>query len=185
MQANGEDPAGVSDQALWQRSCTMTLADDEAATAARYLDLAGFADGRLDADDRERVAEWLDDDPEAATDVAAAAAAAAVIALSDEAAPESIVLRACALVGTASSAAGNVIAFPPEGRQPRARLPFMARWGSLAAAVAVAGWLGFNLGIDTSRAYIAGNQPTAEGFLNELVDTQGGPVGDLGDGSQT
>ena len=47
--------AGLSDAALWRRSRTVDMSEDAAETE-RYLDLAGFADGRLDPDDRERVA---------------------------------------------------------------------------------------------------------------------------------
>ena len=64
---------GSSDAALWRRSRAIDMVEDE---AERYLDLAGYADGRLDPDDRERVAEWLATDPVAAGDVAAARAPA-------------------------------------------------------------------------------------------------------------
>src|SRR5712691_6741282 len=90
-----ESPAGLSDNALWQKSRLLDIPEDE---SERFLDLAGFADGQLDPDDRERVAEWLAGDPIAVGDVAAARALAAA-AERLEAAPELIVARASSLVG--------------------------------------------------------------------------------------
>src|SRR5216684_3955788 len=90
------DPvAGSPDAALWRRSQTVEITE-EAAQAERYLDLAGFADEGLDPDDRERVAEWLAQDPVAAGDVAAARTLAFEAA---EAVAEPVVARAVALVG--------------------------------------------------------------------------------------
>ncbi len=54
------------DRRLWQR-CRMMDADED--EAARFLDLAAFADGLLDIEERERVAALLAADPEAAADV--------------------------------------------------------------------------------------------------------------------
>src|SRR5207244_1996426 len=110
----------------------------------RYLDLAGFADGRLDPDDREQVAERLAGDPVAAGDVAAARALAAG-AERTEAMPEAAITRASMLVGGGETQGATVIPFPlSRGNQPW--LHGMARWGSLVAAMAVASWLGFTLG---------------------------------------
>src|SRR5260370_15465848 len=97
MRGNGtrRDPAaGLPDAALWRRSRTVDMTED-AAEAERHLDLAGFADGRLDPEDRERVAEWLAVDPVAAADVAAARALAVRGELL-EAAPEQAIARASA-----------------------------------------------------------------------------------------
>jgi len=43
-------------RALWQRSCRTDAPEDE---AARLLDLAAFADGRLETDERDRVAAMV------------------------------------------------------------------------------------------------------------------------------
>ena len=51
-----EGPDPISDCGLWQRCRTTEAPPDE---AARFLDLAAFADDRLDADDKERVAELM------------------------------------------------------------------------------------------------------------------------------
>ena len=60
----GPDPA--SDRLLWQRSRMIDAPEDE---AAQLFDLAAFADGLLDPEERDRVAAWLADDPDAAADV--------------------------------------------------------------------------------------------------------------------
>src|SRR6266403_2102849 len=90
----GEPLAEAADRALWQRSATAETVEDE---GERFLDLAGFADGRLDPDESERVAERLARDADIAADVAAARALATRGA-APEAAPAPIVARACALV---------------------------------------------------------------------------------------
>ena len=119
----------IADRILWQRSQSIDAVEDE---GARYLDMAAFAEGRLDPDERERVAEWLRSRPDAAGDIAAARALASVAApgyLS-----ETAVARACALVGGgAASRPGSVIAFRARaGRRPV--LASITQWGSLAAA---------------------------------------------------
>jgi anti-sigma factor RsiW len=172
MRANRNGAGERSDKALWRRSVITESAEDK---AARFLDLAGFADDRLDADDRERVEEWLARDPAAAADVVAARSHAA--AAEPAPAPEAVVMRACAIIGGASRPE-NIVAFA--ARREPARLRGMAQWGSLAAAVAVAAWLGFTLGIDTSRALVLNDRPTAAsaGFLNDLLETQTNLIGD-------
>jgi len=180
MRANGKDPAEPSDSTLWRWSVLADAPDDE---AARLLDLAGFADGTIDVDDRERVAEWLVGDAAAAADVAAARArSAAPRALAPI--PESVVGRAVALIGFAPPA-DNVVTLPA-WRAGGLRLQGMAQWGSLAAAVAVAAWLGLTLGMTTSRAFVGNQQPAvAGGFLGDLLDAQTSFLGLPGEGSQT
>jgi len=177
MRGNGIDrqpPAGSPEGALWRRSRAVDAVENE---ADRILDLAGFADGHLDPDDRERVAEWLAADPVAAGDVAAAHALADTAEWL-EAAPEAIVARACALVG------GKVIPFAPQ-RPGRPRLHGMAGWGSLVAAMAVASWLGFTLGMDTSLSVAQMSGAGDDGFLHELLDPAVGFMSGLTEGSQT
>ena len=185
---NREPPTGLPDVALWRRGRMIDAAEDE---AARYLDLAGFADGLLDPDDSERVAEWLAGDPIAADDVAVARRLSDAVEQC-EAAPVSVVARASALVDRREphgephddSPAGNIIRLPPRHRVGP-RLHLMARWGSLVAAMAVASWLGFTLGMDTSRSFAQGGRAGEEGFLNELLDPSTGFMRDLTEGTQT
>jgi hypothetical protein len=164
---------GLSDAALWRRSRVTDIVEDE---AERYLDLAGFADGRLDPDDRERVGAWLASDPVAADDLAAAHVLPPPAALSEVA-----IARACALVPGNDPRRDTVIPFPPS-RRYRPRLHSMVRWGSLAAAMAVASWLGFTLGMDTSFSFAQARQTGEDTYLGELLD----PSSDfLTEGTQT
>ena len=155
---------------------------------ARLLDLAAFAEGRLDPEERERIAEWLRSHPDSAPDIDAARVLAS--AARQETISETAVARACALVGAAMPSRqgaprrlGSVVAFRArEGRGPV--LATIAQWGSLAAALVVAGWLGFTLGMDTSGMLARGGGPGSDdGVAQDLFgsspaffrDLTGGP----------
>lgn len=175
-----QPPERLSGGALWRRSRATEMAEDD---AARYLDLAAFADGRLDPDDRERIAEWLAGDPAAADDVAAAVSFAG-LAGQPPAAPDSVITRAAALVGREEGRYGAVIPFAPR-RHDRPLLPRMASWASLAAAMAVASWLGFTLGVDTSLSFSQLGPSGDDGFLRELLVPSAGFLRDPSGGAQT
>jgi hypothetical protein len=175
--SRGEPAADLPDRALWRRSRMTDASDDE---AERVLEFAGFADERLDPDDRERVAEWLAGDPLATGDVAAARALAARVE-PVEAAPEPVIARACALVEGAVSRHATIVPFPI-GHRDRPSLRGMAGWGSLVAAMAVASWLGFTLGMDTSLWFGPAGE---DGFLSEMLDPGAGFMRELTEGSQT
>src|SRR5690348_255836 len=100
----GEPTAEASDRTLWQRTAAAETVEDE---GERFLDLAGFADGRLDRDEHDRVDERLAHDPDAVTDVAAARALAGPA----EPIPEHLIARACALVSQPGPERGRVIPF--------------------------------------------------------------------------
>jgi anti-sigma factor RsiW len=176
MRGNDRLPSGTQDRALWRRSRDIDATENE---AERFLDLAGFADGRLDAEDDARVGELLAGDPAAASDVAAARRLAAEPL---PATPESVSGRAAALVEDAP-ADGQVIAFPQRRWAPP-DLPRLAQWGSLAAAIVMAAWLGFALGADTSMSLTRAGQ-SDNGFLNELLNPSTGFLRDLTEGAQT
>ena len=174
--AGREPPADLPERELWRRSRVTETVEDE---AERCLDLAGFADRLLDPDERERVAERLARDPDAAADVAAARALARGAVYASP--PEAVVARARALVG-GDAGADNVLPFRPRpGGRAMAR--WAAQWGSLAAAVVIAGWLGFTLGMDTSHAFGPGR--AGDDVLDELIDVSAGLMRDLTDGSRT
>ena len=175
-----QPPAHLSDGALWRRSRATDIAEDD---AARYLDLAAFADGRLDPDDRERVAEWLAGDTAAADDIAAALSFAG-LGGQPPAAPDSVIARAAALVGRGTVRHGAVIPFAPR-RHDRPRLQRVASWASMAAAMAVASWLGFTLGVDTSLSFSQLGQSGDDGFLHELLVPSAGFLRDPSGGAQT
>jgi anti-sigma factor RsiW len=162
---------------LWQRCRTIDAAEDE---AARFLDLAAYAEGLLDIEERGRVAALLAADPEAAADVRAAHAL--VAAERTSAGLERIIARASAISPDTGSAGGKVIPLAP--RQGRL-LQSLAQWGSLAAAIALAGWLGFAMGSDTSLALSDHRQPSDTGLLPELFDPGTGLLRDLGEGLRT
>jgi anti-sigma factor RsiW len=123
---------------VWRRSQEIEAAPDE---AEYLLDLAAFADSRLDDDDTARIAALIARDSDAAADVAASRMLADAV---PTAADEQIVIRAAALVGEGRPEA-LLIAFP--ARQITARPWYSAAtWSGLAAAIAIAGWLGFDLG---------------------------------------
>jgi hypothetical protein len=161
-----------SDRDLWRRSCLIDASEDD---VARFLDLAAFADELLEPDEHDRIATLLAADPSAMDDVAAARG------LRSEELParlERIIARACAIVSEDPNS--RVIAFPRPPRGQRVVHGF-ARWGSLAAAIVVASWLGFAMGSDASRA-LRGSLPSSEAsFLPELFDSGSGFLRDLGE----
>jgi anti-sigma factor RsiW len=179
MQSEGPNPA--EDRRLWQRCRTMDAGEDE---AARFLDLAAYADGLLDIEERERVAALLAADPQAAADVRAAQALADAERTS--VGLERIVARASAISQISpdtESVSGKVVPLAP--RRGRRLLQISAQWGSLAAAIALAGWLGFAMGSNTSLALSDPRQPGATGLLPELFDPGTGLLRDLGEGLRT
>jgi hypothetical protein len=163
-----------SDRALWRRSCLTDAPEDE---ASRFLDLAAFADELLEPDERDRVAALLARDPATADDVAAARGIGDG-AVEPPARLERIVARACAAFSGETNA--RVVAFvPPQWR--RRILHDLAQWGSLAAAIAMAGWLGFAMGSDASRT-LSGPVPSSDvSILPELFDPGSGFLRDLGE----
>jgi hypothetical protein len=63
-----------------------------------------------------------------------------------------------------------------------------AQWGGLAAAIAVASWLGFAMGSGASLTLSAPGQQRQlgdESFIPELLDPSTGFLRDLGGGQQT
>jgi hypothetical protein len=174
-----ERPDPVSDRRLWQRCRMIDAPEDE---AARFLDLAAFADGRLDAEERDRVAALLVTDPFAAADVRLALTLDG--AKEEPAGLESIIARACAILPDADHTLGRVVAFAPRWRR-RPLVQNVAQWGSIAAALAVASWLGFAMGSDTSLALSDPRQPGDASFLPELFDPASSFLRDLGEGTRT
>lgn len=149
--------------------------------AVRFLDLAAFADGLLEEDEHDRVAAWLMLDPEAAADVRAATAVD--IAGQSPGVLERVVARACAIIPETGSQHSHVI--PLARWRERRLVERFAQWGSLAAAIALAGWLGFGMGSDTSLALSERNQPSEAIPLPDLFDPSIGFLHDLAEGLQT
>src|SRR5689334_882259 len=113
MRSEGpEQGLSPADRRLWQRCRVMDAAEDE---AARFLDLAAYADGLLDPEEEGRVAALLAADPEAAADIRAARALAGTEAKT--AGLERIIARAAAIPGDSDLASGKVV--PLAARQGR------------------------------------------------------------------
>jgi anti-sigma factor RsiW len=155
--------------------------DAEEDEAARFLDLAAYADGLLDIEERERVAALLAADPQAAADVQAAQAVAD--AEGTGVGLERIVARAIAILPVTDAVSDKVVPLAP--RRGRRLLQISAQWGSLAAAIALAGWLGFAMGSDTSLALRDTRQPSTAGLLPELFDPGTVLLRDLGESPRT
>ena len=174
-----ERPDPLSDRRLWERSRVIDAPEDE---AARFLDLAAFADGCLDAEDQDRVAALLATDPDAAADVRSAR----MLDGTEEGSAdiERIIARACAILPGADQPCGRVIALALR-RSRRPLVQSFAQWGSIAAAIAVASWLGFAMGSDASLALSNPRQPSDAGFLPELFDPASSFLRDLGEGLRT
>ncbi len=169
----------VLGRALWQQCRSAEAPADE---TLGFLDLAAFAEGGLDPDEHDRIAARLVADPVAAADVAAARALAGSGGASS-AEIDRIVARAGALRPAAPPQRGLVISF----FRARRRIPLhgLTQWGSLAAAICLAAWLGFTMG---SGASFALGQPKLGGddvTTIELFDPGTGFLHDLPGGIQT
>jgi hypothetical protein len=167
----------LPDPALWQRSRMTDAAEDD---AERILDLAGFADGRLDPDDRERVAEWLAGDPRRPAMSRRRARSPRRPQRNRRPSRWSRGPR------SSSIAMSSAACHPLSGHPPRpADAASYRELGSFAAAMAVASWLGFTLGMDTSLSFVQRGQPGEDGFFSEMLDTSPGFMRDLSEGNQT
>jgi len=171
-------PNPGSDRALWQK-CRVTDAPQDEGT--RFLDLAAFADRLLDTEDQERVAAWLANNPEAAADVRAARTLDASAESSENL--ENIIARACAISPQAPREPSQILELVP--RRGTRFVRSFAQWGSLAAAIAVASWLGFAMGSDATLALSQPRQPSDASFFPELFDPASGFLRDLGEGTRT
>jgi hypothetical protein len=164
---NGPLPPATPDRTLWRLSQDI---ETNPAETERFLDLAGFVDNRLDDDERERVAALIAGDPVAAAD---AAAARVLLASTLPATSDDIIVRAAGLVGASASesgqASGEIVAFPPQRRAQRRLWPTAASWSSLAAAIAFACWLGFDLGGDLP-GIASITRPSDDLGASELID---------------
>jgi anti-sigma factor RsiW len=168
----------VSGRLLWQRCRMIDAPEDE---AARFLDLAAFAEGSLDEEEQDRIAALLAADPDAAADVAAARSLGS--ADQGSAGLERLIAQTCAIVPDEAPERGRVLPLARQGR--RRVVQVFVQWGSLAAALVVASWLGFAMGTDTSLALSEPRQPSDASLLPDLFDPATGFLRDLGEGLRT
>lgn len=178
MRARGTNNArspGLSDREIWRRSQETEASPDEAED---LMDLAAFAESRLDPDEMARVAALITRDADAAADIAAARASAGAAMT---AADPGVIARAEALVGE-GRAETVLIAFP--AARPALRPWFgAAGWSGLAAAMVIAGWLGFDLGSGLSTSSLFG-RPGDDLSASELLDAAPLVVRDFSESSR-
>lgn len=166
---------GWADSEIWRRSQETEASADE---ARELLDLAAFADNRLDDDEAARIAALLAEDRDAAADIAAARALGATPPPEVD---ERIVERAIAAADAAERSA-DIVPFALR-RSAAKSWRGAATWGSLAAAMVLAGWLGFDLG--NGLSYFAGpNRAPDEVSAGELLDPAPLLMRDFTEGSQ-
>jgi anti-sigma factor RsiW len=180
--ATGSPAEFESGRALWQ--CCQ-LADAPVDEVARFLDLAAFVDGLLDEEDHDRVAAAVGADPAAADDIAAARQIARGLDIAPDLI-ERIVARARPLAAAAAGEPDATLRFALPVR--RRVLPGLARWASLAAAIVLAGWLGFAMGSGASLELTQPAEQIQAGpsyYLPELLDPSTGFLHDLAGGQQT
>jgi hypothetical protein len=173
---------GISDgmaegQALWRMwKAAEGDADGrrDGSSAPDDLTLAAYAEGNLGAAENAAVAAFLAEHLELAGDVGAAAAPASIDA--SAASLASVIARAQALVAAPSY---GVTPFPAAPRRHSAggdSWRSAARWGSLAASLALVSWLGFALGNDAygSLAALELRAGAPTGVADELLDPSAG-----------
>lgn len=144
----GSRRADLTDREVWERSQRTEITPAE---TERFLDLAGYVDRWLDEDERARVAALIARDPTAAADAAGAQALRATMMPSVS---DTMIARAVALAD-APAPCGEVVPLPT-ARAARRTWRGAASWSSLAAAILLASWLGFNLGSDLPGVTTAG-----------------------------
>ena len=184
----------AQDRVLWQRwSTTEKAAEGEApggigrpvAAAPDAMELAEFAENRLSGPASAAVEAYLASHPAVAADVASAARAAEIPFRPGDAALAVTIARAAALVPAAGHDRGgdNIVPFRAV-RPAAAPWPIAARWGALAASLALVSWLGFALGSDAYGDLAALDGQSGTRLVDELLDPPSGFFG-LADQSGT
>jgi hypothetical protein len=163
-------------QALWRMWKAADGGRDggrDARSAPDDMTLAAYAEGDLAAAENALVAAFLAEHLELASDVGAAAAPASI----DDSAPSlaSVIARAQALVTAPSDSVAPFRGAPRQQSAGGASWRVAARWGSLAASLALVSWLGFALGNDAygSLAALELRASAPTGVADELLDPPG------------
>jgi hypothetical protein len=155
------EPTGSPEQAaLWRRWCeAAATAGEPTAAEPDALTLAAYAEDRLSAGGVESVEDWLALNPQVAGDILAARQAEA---LASAAAPEAVIARAAALVG---SSGAQILPFRGQAARPSWRNAIA--WGAMAASILVASLVGFAMGNSTYVTLIDGSSVS---LSQELLD---------------
>ncbi len=149
------DMKSATEAALWRRFRALERADanQEAPTA---LELAAYADGRLDESTVERIEAWLHGHREVLDDIIAARSGHELPA------PHEVVERAAALVGS-DPAGARIIPFRRPAAPSYGWRVHMARI-AVAASLVLTGLIGFTLGTE-SYASLFGPAASVTGGL--------------------
>ena len=165
----------AQERALWRRWSaigTDAAGEGPGGAAPDALTLAAFAEHRLSGPARAAVEAFLAANPEVAEDIAAARQAAGTAAETvDDVALAATIARAAALVH-----ADNVVPFRPV-RRTASPWPAAARWGALAASLAMVSWLGFALGSNAYGDLAALDRQSGIRLADELLDPPSGFFG--------
>jgi len=161
----------------------MEAAASSGAARPDALSLAEFAEHRLDGPEAAAVEAFLAADPSLAEDIALAGRATEIPPRIGDAALAATIARAAALVPATSEAARqaarhNVLPFrtarPPLSSPAASSWRLAARWGALAASLALVSWLGFALGSDAYGDLAALDGQSGTRLADELLDPPGG-----------
>jgi hypothetical protein len=182
----------AEDRALWRRWSRMVEAAQAGNPAGAgqphavipdAVTLAEFAENRLSGPKAAAVEAYLAAHPALAADVTAAGRAAEVPFRIGDAALAATIARAAALVPAGSGAAGrgrfgdNIVPFRAARTPAASSWPMAARWGALAASVALVSWLGFSLGSDVYGDLAALDGQSRTRLADELLDPPSGFFG--------
>jgi hypothetical protein len=187
QRTSGARPPGSPGWLWWRRGRERKASAGEAsyAEAERLLDLAGFSDGRLGDDKTRRIAALIARDPHAAADVAVARSLSGVAA---PPADDWVIARAVALVderkADGAGEYGRVLSFPLRPPAPPVWRGATA-WSSLAAAIALASWLGFDLGSGVSLLRPLADSNFEDAATGGVLDPAPPLVRDFTEGWQT
>jgi hypothetical protein len=182
----------AQDRALWQRWSTMDKAPkaEGPGGAARpdamipdamipdAMILAEFAENRLSDPDATSIAAFLDANPLISQDVAVASRAVEIAPRPGDAALAAVIARAVSLAPAQGGErrADTVVPFRA-ARPAGAPWPIAARWGALAASLALVSWLGFSLGSDAYGDLAALDGQGGTRLADELLDPPSGFFG--------
>jgi anti-sigma factor RsiW len=144
---------------LWRRWRAAT-GDSVAGWEPDAVALAAYAEDRLDAETVAAVEAWLTDNPLSAQDILAARQ---VREETLPEAPEAIVARAAALVGSGDA---QILPFRRPTARPRSWRGAVG-WGAVAASLLVASLAGFAMGNDTYTTLAGG---ASASLSQELLD---------------
>jgi hypothetical protein len=177
----------AQDRALWQRWSTMGKAPkgEGPGGAARphamipdAMILAEFAENRLSDPDAVAIAAFLEANPLIFQDIAAASRAAEIAPRPGDAGLAAVIARAVSLVPAhgGERLADTVVPFRA-ARPAGSSWPIAARWGALAASLALVSWLGFALGSDAYGDLAALDGQGGTRLADELLDPPTGFFG--------